>query len=81
MESVVINDTVRHFFHSIAPLLGFEWMRRNAAVIWRVLPSLVVLDWDSMEEPKYRHQDGAAFGYNLCKPSLRSFHPLLAVVA
>jgi Transposase DDE domain group 1 len=81
MEAVVSSDTVRRFFQSVDPALGAEWIARNAKPLWRALPEVVILDWDSTVQPKYGHQEGAKVGYNPSKPGRRSFHPLLAVVA
>jgi len=81
MEAVVSSDTVRRFFQSVDPSLGAEWIARNAKPLWRALPEVVILDWDSTVQPKYGHQEGAEVGYNPSKPGRRSFHPLLAVVA
>jgi hypothetical protein len=81
LEAVVSSDTVRRFFQSVDPSLGAEWIARNAKPLWRALPEVVILDWDSTVQPKYGHQEGARVGYNPSKPGRRSFHPLLAVVA
>ena len=81
MEAVVGSDTVRRFFKSVDPSLGAEWIARTAKPLWRALPEMVVLDWDSTVQPKFGHQEGAEVGYNPGKPGRRSFHPLLAVVA
>jgi len=81
MESVVSDDTVRRFFNSVDPVLGAEWIARQAQPMWGALPDPIILDWDSTVQPKYGHQEGAEVGYNPGKPGRRSFHPLLAVVA
>ena len=81
LESVVSDDTVRRFFASIDPVLGAEWIARQAQPLWRALPARIILDWDSTVLTKYGHQEGAEVGYNPTKPGRRSFHPLLAVVA
>ena len=81
MESVVSDDTVRRFFKSVDPVLGAEWIGRQAKPMWRALPERIILDWDSTVQPKYGHQEGAEVGYNPGKPGRRSFHPLLGVVA
>jgi hypothetical protein len=81
MESVVGDDTVRRFFKSVDPVLGAEWIARQAKPLWSALPDPIILDWDSTVQPKYGHQEGAEIGYNPGKPGRRSFHPLLAVVA
>ena len=81
MESVVGDDTVRRFFKSVDPVLGAEWIARQAKPLWGALPDPIILDWDSTVQPKYGHQEGAEIGYNPGKPGRRSFHPLLAVVA
>jgi hypothetical protein len=81
MEAVVGDDTVRRFFKSVDPVLGAEWIARQAQPLWGALPAQTILDWDSTVQPKYGHQEGAERGYNPTKPGRRSFHPLLAVVA
>jgi hypothetical protein len=81
MESVVGDDTVRHFSQSVDPVLGTEWVAFHTEPMWRAFPEPVVLDWDSMAQPKYGHQNGAEVGNNPGKPGRRSLHPLLAVVA
>jgi hypothetical protein len=72
---------VRRFFKSVDPVLGAEWIARNVEPMWRALPEPIVMDWDSMVQPKYGHQEAAAVGYNPSKPGRASFHPLLAVIA
>lgn len=81
MEAVVGDDTVRRFFKSVDPVVGAEWIARQAQPLWGALPVQTILDWDSTVQPKYGHQEGAERGYNPTKPGRRSFHPLLAVVA
>ena len=81
MESVVSDDTVRRFFKSVDPVLGAEWIARQAKPMWGALPEQIIMDWDSTVQPKYGHQEGAKVGYNPGKPGRRSFHPLLGVVA
>lgn len=81
MESVVSDDSVRRFFKSVDPVLGAEWIARQAKPMWGALPDPIVLDWDSTVQPKYGHQEGAKVGYNPGKPGRRSFHPLLGVIA
>jgi hypothetical protein len=63
------------------PVLGAEWIARQAKPMWGALPDPIVLDWDSTVQPKYGHQEGAKVGYNPGKPGRRSFHPLLGVIA
>ena len=75
MESVVSDDTVRRFFQSVDPVLGAEWIARQAQPMWGALPDPIILDWDSTVQPKYGHQEGAEVGYNPGKPGRRSFHP------
>ena len=81
MEAVVSDDTVRRFFKSVDPVLGAEWIARQAKPMWGALPEQIIMDWDSTVQPKYGHQEGAKVGYNPGKPGRRSFHPLLGVVA
>jgi len=81
MEKVVGDDTVRRFFKSVDPVLGAEWIARQAKPLWAALPDSIIMDWDSTVQPKFGHQEGAQIGYNPGKPGRRSFHPLLAVVA
>jgi hypothetical protein len=81
MEAVVSDDTVRRFFKSVDPVLGAEWIARQAKPMWGALPEQIIMDWDSTVQPKYGQQEGAKVGYNPGKPGRRSFHPLLGVVA
>ena len=81
MERVVGDDSIRRLFAEVSPEQGAHWVAKAAEPIWRALPELLILDWDSTVQSKYGHQEGAEVGYNPRKPGRRSFHPLMAVAA
>jgi len=75
------DDAIRRFFEEISSEAGRQWIYEVNDVLYRALPDMYILDWDSTVTTRYGEQEGVEIGYNPQKPGRGSHHPLTCTVA
>ena len=63
------------------PFLFTKFQSLNRVLVEPLLPSSLILDFDSTIETVYGNQEGAAVGVNPHKPGRKSYHPLVVFEA